>query len=143
MKKMHNQLIGFFAVLMFLLVALNVISNAKSIQQPKLEIVHIKSRICRVCTEIKNIGDVDAEKVLITISVKGGIFNRINISKTCSGCGSCNTSIAPNASKIECTDGFIMGFGNVDITVTAEAVNADKVTDTKNGLVFGFFILIK
>ncbi len=142
MKIVYNRLIGYFIILMFLGATFSVV-NAEPLAGPELEIVEITGKIGRVCTEIKNIGDEDAEKVVITISVKGGIFNRINISKTCSGCGHCNTTIAPNASKIECTDKFILGLGNVEITVTAEAENANKVTSTKNGLVFGFLILIQ
>lgn len=144
MKKVNNKrLIGFFSILMLLFLTFSMISNAKTNIGPELEIASITGRIGKVCTEIKNIGDEDAEKIVITISVSGGILNRINVSKTCSGCGSCNTTIAPNASKTECTDKFIFGLGNINITVIAEAENAEKVTSTKNGLIVGFIILVQ
>jgi len=46
--------------------------------------------------------------------------------------------------KIESTleEGFIIGFGQVEIIVTASASNADEITKTLNGLVIGPIIII-
>jgi hypothetical protein len=143
MKIITKRLFGMITIFILILTSFSVLPHAEPFPGSELEIVRIYGRIGRVCTEIKNIGDQEAEEVVITITVQGGIFQRINVTKICSGCGSCNTTIPPNGSKIECTNTFILGLGNIDITVTAEANNSAKVTNTKTGLVIGFFIIIQ
>ena len=143
MKKFHKRFFNSITIFILFMTMVNVLPHAEPILGPELEIVLIEGRIGRVCTEIKNIGDEDAEEVVISITVQGGLFQRINETKICSGCGSCNTTIPPNGSKIECTSKFIFGLGNINITVTAEANNTGKVSSTKTGLVIGFLIIIK
>ena len=109
-----------------------------------LEITDIRGGLLRVTADIKNTGDVEAENFTITLSVKGGILNNINISQVCTGCGSCGTTILPGKTKSESTmeKGIIFGFGKINIIVTAEAENADLVTEEATGFVLGPFVLI-
>ena len=110
-----------------------------------LEITDIRGVIFGVTADIKNTGDVEAENFTITLSVKGGLLNKINISQECSGCGNCVTTIPVGKIKSESTKeaGIIIGFGKINIIVTAEAENADLVTEEATGFVLGPFILIK
>ena len=109
-----------------------------------LEIVDINGGIFGVSADIKNTGDVVAEGFIITISVKGGLFNNIDIIQECGGCGGCGTTIPIGEIKSESTreSGIIFGFGQVNIEVTAEASNADLVSEEVNGFVIGPFVLI-
>jgi len=109
-----------------------------------LEITDIRGGIFKVTADIKNTGNITAENFTITLSVKGGILNKINISQECSGCGHCGTTIPPGQIKSESTreSGIIFGFGKINIIVTAEAENADLVTKEATGFVLGPFVLI-
>jgi len=107
-----------------------------------LQIGEISGGIGKVCVVIKNVGDDDATGVISTISVRGGFLNLINVTTTCSGCGQCNATIEAHSEKTECTDSFIFGLGPIDISVSAEADNADLVTAEASGFVLGFLVLI-
>ena len=109
-----------------------------------LEITDVRGGIGGVTADIKNIGIVTADNFFITISVTGGILNKIYILKECGGCGGCGTTIAAGDIKSESTleSDFIIGFGKIDIIVTAEADNADLVSIETNGFVLGPLVLI-
>lgn len=109
-----------------------------------LEITDVRGGIGGVTADIKNIGIVTADNFFITISVTGGILNKIYILKECGGCGGCGTTIASGDIKSESTleSDFIIGFGKIDIIVTAEADNADLVSIETNGFVLGPLVLI-
>jgi len=131
----------------FLMLALIAISTScYATQQPptNLDITVVKGGFGKVSITIKNIGNSTAENITMIISVKGGIFNRINITKICSGCGNCSNSIDPNETKTESTSeaGVIIGFGPIIITASAEATNAEPINKTFNGFVFGFLVII-
>lgn len=110
-----------------------------------LEIVNIEGGFFGVTTHIKNSGNVEAENFRITISVKGGFLNNIDAFQDCSGCGNCGTTIPVGEIKIESTkeSGNIIGFGSIDVIVTAEAENAELVTKETTGFVIGPYIIIK
>ena len=108
----------------------------------ELEITAIRGGFGKVCIEIKNVGDEVAEQVVSTISVKGGIFNRIDVFKLCSGCGQCNNSIPPDGFKEECTDQFIFGFGSVDIVATVNATGVSTVEKTASAFVIGPLVIV-
>ena len=110
---------------------------------PELEITAITGGFGKVCIEITNTGDVVAEEVVSTISVSGGLYNRIDVYKQCSGCGQCNSSILPGEVKTECTDQFIFGFGALDISATANATGVSTVEQTAQGFIIGPFLLIQ
>ena len=125
-----------------LLSSIQVVGNQNN--ETTLEIINIRGGFGRVTADIENTGSVTAENFFITISVKGGLLNNIDILQECGGCGDCGTTIAVGQIKSESTleSGSIMGFGLIDIIVTAEADNADKVTRETNGFVIGPLVLI-
>ena len=118
--------------------------TATQATQTTLEITAVRGGVGKVSVTVKNIGDETAKNVTITISVKGGFFNKIDITKICSGCGQCSNSIEPNATKTESTAdaGRIIGFGPVSITVSAQAANADKIEKTSTGFVLGPLVIV-
>jgi hypothetical protein len=133
-----NILIG-----IILISSIQVFGN-QNIDTTTLEIVDIRGGFCRITADIKNTGNVDAKNFSITLSVKGGLLNSINISHECSGCGHCGTIIPADGIKTESTreSGLILGFGRIAIIVTAEAENADLVTEEVDGFVLGPICLI-
>jgi len=128
----------------FLLASVIQVTGSQNIDTTTLEISDIRGGFGGVTTDIKNTGNVIAENFVITISVKGGLLNNIDILQECSGCGNCGTTIAPGEIKSESTfeSGNIIGFGPISIVVTAEADNADFLSMETNGFVLGPFIII-
>ena len=128
----------------FLLVSTIQAVGSQNNDTTTLEITDIRGGIGGVTVDIKNTGSVTAENFFITISVKGGLLNKIDILQECGGCGDCGTTIAAGEIKSESTleSGSIMGFGQIDIVVTAEADNADLVSVETNGFVLGPLVLI-
>ncbi|HUS99370.1 MAG TPA: hypothetical protein VMY59_03525 [Candidatus Thermoplasmatota archaeon] len=131
-------------LIMLISIAFAASCTATPLAQTTLEITTMKGGFGKVSVTVKNIGNETAENITMTISVKGGIFGRINIKKICSGCGNCSNSIEPNATKTESTAeaGRIMGFGPVIIAASAQATNAGKVEKTYNGFVLGPMVIV-
>jgi len=129
---------------LIVLMAFGPICIGEETAETELGIDGVAGHIGAVVVAVTNIGDAVAEDITITISVEGGILGKIDIYHECSGCSQCGTTLDPGAIKTESTleEGFIIGFGQVEITVTASASNADEVTRTLNGLVIGPFIII-
>jgi hypothetical protein len=146
MTQLKNlQKIGSIGIIFLLVGTLFVTScSAVPLAQTTLDITSAKGGFGKVSITVKNIGNETAENITLMISVKGGILNRINVTKICSGCGNCSNSIEPNATKTVSTAeaGRIMGFGPVRITASAQAINAEKVEKTYNGFVLGFFVIV-
>lgn len=145
MKERHFKRNLGIGVALVLLVAtvIPVTVGMKGTVGPEIEISAIQGGFGKVCIEIQNIGDTVAEDVVSTISVTGGIFNRINVFQECSGCGQCNTSIPPGGMKQECTNQFIFGIGSIDIVATANATGLATVEETATGFVIGPFVIIQ
>jgi hypothetical protein len=143
-KKNLRRASGLSIILVLVCIAVGASCTAAQQSQTILDITGVTGGLGEVSVTVKNIGDSTAEKITIMISVKGGIFNKIAIEKTCSGCDACGTTIEPNAIKTESTSesGMIIGFGPVTITASAEAENAEKVEKTYNGFVLGLFVII-
>jgi len=129
---------------LILLTAFEPISIGEETTETELEIHGIEGKIGEVIVAVLNVGDTIADNILITISVEGGILGNIDIHHECVGCDQCGTTLEPGAMKIESTleEGFIIGFGQVEIIVTASASNAVEITKTLNGLVLGPIIII-
>jgi hypothetical protein len=113
---------------MLICIAVGTSCTAKQQSPTILDITEVAGGLGKVSVTVKNIGDSTAETITMMISVKGGILGRINITKICSGCDSCGTTIEPNAIKTESTAeaGKIVGFGPVTIMVSAEAFKCRK-----------------
>ena len=107
-----------------------------------LQIMNLDSKLGSVSVEIKNIGSFVARDISVEIKVVGGFFSSINFT---SSCIDCENSLELYATKTESTskDGYIFGFGPIEITVSAWAHNADKVTVKQEGFIFGLIIFIK
>jgi len=110
-----------------------------------LQILEVRGGLAQVFIDIENIGSEIAENITSSISVHGGLFNKINVYHECSGCSSCGTTLDPGAIKTESTleAGFIVGFGPITVDITAGASNADTITTSVSGFVIGAFILIQ
>lgn len=119
-------------------------SKPTIIADTTLEIAGIRGGIGSIICDIKNIGDEIAEKIQSTIVVKGGILDGVDLVHICSGCDACGTTLAPDSIKTENTieAGFILGFGSIEVTAEAWAENANKVTETTTGFVFGPLVII-
>jgi len=142
MKKL--KLFGFGVLVGILLLTLNPICLSEEKADTELEINAIRGGFAGVTVDIKNIGSVAAENFLITISVQGGILDRIDVYKECGGCGDCSTIILPGEIKSESTleIGTIIGFGSIDVIVTASAENAELVSEETKGFIIGPIIII-
>ena len=103
-----------------------------------LEIGEITGGLCKICVEINNNYDSAIEDIAWSISVQGGILNRINVVTE----GTLDVLDA-GASEIVCTDRFIFGLGPIEITVTAESDTAGISTRISGGTVLLFFIIIQ
>jgi hypothetical protein len=143
-KKNLRKASGLSIILILVFIVVGASCAATQQSQTILDITEVTGGLGKVSVSVKNIGDSTAETITISISVKGGLFNRINIEKTCSGCDACGTTLEPNAIKTESTSesGFIVGFGSVTIITFAEAVNAEKVEKTFNGFVLGPYVIV-
>ena len=135
---------GFCISLIFIIILVPT-TLSEEMTDTQLEINDVRSILGAVETDVKNIGDSTAEDISISIYVYGGILNKIDIQHDCSGCSQCGTTLAAGSIKTENTleAGFIIGFGNVEITITASATNANEVSKIFHGLVIGPFIIIK
>jgi hypothetical protein len=131
-------------IIMLLGIVFAASCTATPLAETTLDLTAMKGGFGKVSATVKNIGNETAENITMTISVKGGFLGRINLTKTCSGCGNCSNSIEPNATKTESTAaaGRIIGFGPVVITASAEATNAAKVEKTYNGFVLGVLVIV-
>jgi len=85
--------------------------------------------------DVQNTGDVDANNVVWSIAVKGGILGKIN--KTASGVET--TLVAHNTLAISLP--MFFGFGKISIVIKAHAANAQEVSATKSAFVLGPFVV--
>jgi hypothetical protein len=106
------------------------------VNMTKLDIGYISDGLFNIKAEIKNIGKYPALQVNWSITIRGRLGL---IYKKWSGE---IKVINPDKSE-KVTTGFILGFGKYNITVTAEAFNAPKVSKSINGWIFFYFIFIR
>ena len=141
---MKIKILGSLCISLIFLISLIPSTISEVMSDTQLEINDIRGIFGAVETDIKNIGEVTAEEIIISIYVTGGILNNINIQHDCGGCSQCGTTLTSGSTKTESTleAGFIVGLGNIEITVTATASNANEISKTVNGLVRGPFIII-
>jgi len=103
---------------------------------PELEIGAIKGGFGKVSADITNNLDHAIENIDCTITVDGGIFDRINIESSFN-----IDSIAGGESLTISSDGFIFGLGPVVIRFTVECDEAGVVSRFKNGVVILFIVI--
>ncbi len=143
-KKKTNIIAVGIVVMALFLTAIQCVSASET-EDTELTISSVKGGLAKVSIDIENVGSITAENITSSISVTGGILNKINVLHECSGCSSCGTTLEPGAIKTESTleSGIIFGFGPITIDITAGALNADTVTMTVSGFVIGVFVLIQ
>ena len=86
---------------------------------------------------IRNIGDVYAYDVEWDVDITGGILGRINLSTEG------NVDILPPNNEIIADLPFIFSIGPLKITAAANASNTEVVSETKNGFILFFFVILK
>jgi len=91
-----------------------------------------------VSAEILSTGEADAKDIEWTMTVTGGILNRINITTT----GTIDT-LPTGSMMVINTEDPIYGLGNVDITITVTAPNTTLVRERAEGLVILFYLIIR
>jgi len=96
---------------------------------PNVQIGAVTGGIGKVSMEIKNTGDGDATNVHWSISVKGGIAGKIDVTTT-----GVITSLPASGTATVQTDKTLFGLGALTITLAA-----DPVTLSKTGKQFLFF----
>jgi len=104
---------------------------------PFFEIGKISGGFFKASAEIKNIGAGFATNVKRSITVEGGINNKIFVvtNNTIDFLNSSDKTIAK-------TDKPIIGFGKVQITAAVWSPGCEKVIKTVEGYVFLFFVLV-
>jgi hypothetical protein len=100
----------------------------------ELSIINVKGPI-GVNAGIENIGEDTANNVEYTIDVTGGLLGLVNVSAS----GSIAT-IAVGAEEA-ISSGILIGFGSIDIVITASADNAVEKTATKSGFLLGILVI--
>jgi hypothetical protein len=143
-KKNQRKASSLSIILMLICIVVATSCSATQQSQTILDITEMTGGLGTVTMTVKNIGDNTAQNISMRILVKGGILNRINVEQICSGCDACGTTIEPNEIKEESTSeaGFILGFGPIIITASAEATNAAKVEKTYTGFVLGPYVIV-
>ena len=112
------------------------ISTPGFLPKTTIDIGKIGGGFGTIYAEIKNTGDITARGITWSISVEGGIKNRIN--EKASGEIDKIKAVPGRDTEIRSTDSFF-GLGMVDIQVTAEAENADEqACRNATGFVFLF-----
>jgi hypothetical protein len=101
--------------------------------RPVLEISSIAGGL-GITTKVKNVGEVDASDVNVTISVTGGLLGLLDVSSTN------GVDVLPPLDSFQ-SKATLFRIGNIAIGVTAEASNADQVTKHATGFLIGPFVL--
>jgi len=102
-----------------------------------LLIEDVNGGINSVSADIHNIGDVDANNVHISILIKGGFFNKINVEDS-----EIISVIESGEIYTFNTNEEIFGVGKIDITISAYADNADMVIKELTGFILGPIIIV-
>ena len=91
--------------------------------------------------KIKNIGEFTAENISSEIKIKGGILSLVNLTYQINN----KDAVIEKDSEINLNtknQGFILGFGKINITISTWAKNSDKTTTFKDAFLLGIYILI-
>jgi hypothetical protein len=91
------------------------------VEAPNVEIGTVTGSIGKVSMEVKNTGTGAAANVAWSISVKGGMLGRINVTTT-----GVIATLAAGASETVQTDKFIFGLGSINIQLAAGPATLTK-----------------
>ena len=139
-----KRIVGLGVIFIILTLMITPISFAKELTNTELKIISVKGGLGKVEMKIQNIGTEIAEDLEMTVSAKGGILGNINITKICTGCSNCGTTLNQSAIRTESTaeEGRIFGFGPIQVKVSAKASNAAEVSKNTVGFVIGPFVFV-
>ncbi len=101
--------------------------------RPVLEIPSITGGL-GVTSKVRNVGEVNASDVNLTISVTGGLLGLLHVSS------SAETAVLQPQGSFE-SKATLFRLGNIEIGVSAVASNADQVTKHATGFLLGPFVL--
>ena len=104
--------------------------------QDAVKIGDIKGGLATVKIDLSNVGADDVENIQGTMTVTGGIFDRINMTS--------NYSISILESQTTDTIRLlpVLGFGKIQVTVTVEMTGVNTVVKKAEGFVLGIFVII-
>jgi len=85
---------------------------------------------------LKNVGNADAQNVEWSLSINGGVFGGINVSRNG------NMSLF-QAGTEELVNTPLFGLGRISLTATVWAAGAAPVSKTADGCVVGFLVIIR
>jgi len=100
---------------------------------PKLD-VGLSSSFRGLTGYVQNIGNLDAINVTTEITIKGGFIRKINVTSFEQIPILSNNTLRILSSK------KVRGFGRIEVTITADADNAEMVTKKSSGFIFLTFI---
>ena len=143
---MNKKICAGMIALMAMTMAFSSIAVAdEPIAETDLGIVQVNGGFFGITWGVKNIGMVTARNVVTSVEICGGILNMVNVSHMCDGgCGNCSRDVEPDMIKYEGSmeGGIVLGIGPVDVTITADADNANLVTVYAKGLVIGPYVMV-
>jgi hypothetical protein len=100
----------------------------------ELSIGNIKGPM-RIKADVSNVGENDANNVQWSITVTGGLLKRVNATATGTA------AILAAGASIPISLGTFIGFGKINIAITAKAQNANDVSATKSAFLLGLFVI--
>lgn len=104
---------------------------------PFLEVTSVRGGLLNIRAVIKNVGSLPAENVTCSITVQGGLLGLISVESEGS-LGNFNVSEEKTA-----TAGVILGFGKINISVTATSPTANTATREATGFVLGPLLIVR
>lgn len=118
--------------------------SSQTTETTTMEFIDIRGGIRGVTIDITNTGEITANDLIVTITISGGLFNTIDLTKECTGCGEGGSTLEPGEVKSKGTlgAGSLFGIGPIQITASAEASNADEIFLETSGVIIGVFIIL-
>jgi hypothetical protein len=101
--------------------------------RPVLEISSISGGL-GITTQVRNVGEVNASDVNVTIAITGGLLGRLDVSSTN------GIEVLQPLGSLQ-SKAKLFRIGNINIGVSAVASNADQVTKHATGFLLGPFVL--
>jgi len=135
---------GTLIIVLITAMMLSPIISSQTTETTTLEFIDIRGGLGGVTVDITNTGEITATDLIVTITVSGGFFDTIDLTKQCTGCGDGGANLAPGEVKSKGTlgAGTLIGIGPIQITASAQASNADEIFLEESGFILGVFVII-